>query len=137
MDGLQHLNLDRVWLSGGFNSEEVREAILATLYGTRLSHTDLALVMGRTLSAKLNPDWLPPVQRTEISSLVRRRNNFRVLSEDGMKMVQSLSNVALKLAEPEPQYNEQVFQLSRKQEHLRGDDDWIEGQILRLVEDRG
>jgi hypothetical protein len=124
-------------LAGRFSREEVREAILATLYGTRLSHTNLALAIGQTLSSKLNPDWHPILQRTEISSLIQRRNNFRVLAEDGMKMVQSLSNVSVKLAEPEPRYDEQVFQLSRKREHLRGDDDWIEGQILRLVEDRG
>ncbi|MDA4112502.1 MAG: hypothetical protein OK474_00445 [Thaumarchaeota archaeon] len=124
-------------LVSNFGREEVREAILSTLYGTRLSHTDLAVAMGRTLSAKLNPEWRPILQRTEISSLIRRRNNFRVLTEDGMKMVQSLSNVSIKLVEPEPRYDDAIFQLSRKREHLRGDDAWIEEQILHLVEDRG
>jgi hypothetical protein len=124
-------------LASSFGKEEVREAILATLYGTRLSHTDLTRAMGRTLSAKLNTDWSPILQRTEISSLIKRCSNFRVLSEDGMKMVQSLSNVSIKLAEQEPRYDDEVFRLSRKREHIRGDDEWIEVQILHLVDDPG
>jgi len=108
-----------------FGTDKVREAILATLFGTRLSHTDLTRAVGRTLSAKLNPDWPSILQRTESSPIIRRRNNFRVLTDEAMESVQSLSRVSTKTAEHELG-REGLFRLSRKREHLRADDRWVE-----------
>ena len=92
--------------------------------------------MGRTLSVKLNPDWRSILQKTESSPRILRRNNFRLLTDEAMETVQSLSRVSAKAAELEPE-REELFRLSRKREHLRADDQWIEERILNLVEERG
>ena len=117
-----------------FGKKEIRDAILSTLYGTRLSRTDLAAAAGRTLSSKLNSDWGSVLQQA--GRYMTWRNNFRILDEDAMKLVQSLGRVSADSPEEHPEYDE-IFRFSRKREHLRGGDEWIEEQIRHLSNDRG
>jgi CRISPR/Cas system-associated endonuclease Cas1 len=118
-----------------FGKNETRDAILCTLYGTRLSRPDLVAAVSRTLSSKLNPDWESVLAKSgRFMRLLK--GNFRVLDEDGAKIVQSLGNISSDSPDEHPEY-EEMFHLARKREHLKVGDKWIEELIHRLTDERG
>ncbi len=126
-------------LKSGFGEQELWQAVLAILYGTRLTGTRLQLALERTIWAATRGDTqLVPNAASRLRAFIERsvHDGCYRLSETGVKFVQGLEKVVTKREVEGEEEIEQLFKQTRRRKALSLPESWLEGQISTIVKQR-
>lgn len=131
--------IDDSTLVNHFSEQELWQALLAILYGTRLTGTELQRAFERTIWASVHgSSQLAPQTTAKLRAFIERNgsNGCFHVTETGAKFVQGLEKVVMPRGpENEPQI-EQLFAPARRKKPVSLPDRWLEDQINQILKER-
>ncbi len=126
-------------LADRFGEQELWQALLAILYGTRLTGTELQRAFERTIWAAVHgSSQLVPQIISKLRAFIERNgyNGCYHVTEDGAKFVQGLEKIVMTHGpENEPQI-EQLFTQARRKKPASLPDRWLKDQINIILKER-
>ena len=126
-------------LADHFGEQELWQVMLAMVYGTRLTRTELQRGFERTIWAAVRGNsQLVPQTTTKLRAFIERNSSngcFHV-TETGAKFVQGLEKIVITRGpENEPKI-EQLFAPARRKKSVSLPDRWLEDQINLILKER-